>query len=961
MNDTPQTGLRDLPLSQYILRGKRSKTAAKYEGLRRLQEEQAALPPISGGPFRVFGLDRVDQILRDFNLTRDTFVEALRRGYEVLSIKLNPERDGGILQGLICRGEIEVVLKFLADRPSPSNSPKLGNSDWELFRVGRWDRQTSKPFASIEAYWEKYVHTKPALSGNALGLLCDLDVLQQRRNEIIQKIRIELVDLTDEPPELSERISNWRKICEFERDLIEVGVTRLEPDGNDFSLIPKKQETVANWISELNGRNQEGVDWVRYPLELRIGEDMARLVIRSSPPANAEGSEYVLKVGCENPRVRALVERLCNGDTGATEKHDQVKLFLPDTQLRLIDNALSHLDPRHKTRTEKRGVVGEDLNPDDISLRTLQRILASANELEPITSVWPSLPVPPLAQLSPKQEEAVRAAVFGPDMTLIQGPPGTGKTTVILEILRQLFRMHGQKTGFKVLLVAPTHVAVDNVLERLVAPRNGSNLVMELGVAPYRLGSTRSIAEHLRGFTPDCLNTKYREDLEREVTQAVGAAQRDCKRDQQMLSVLRNGAKCDAVSWDSALQTGMLLEPKLGNWPSSLDEQWQAAATTQEGRVRAWRHWRARGSRPEERVGLLQRWLDFLQLNPRFFSEILIANANLVCATTIGCATHQELRSVVYDYVIVDEAGKEEARRLLVPLIRGEKWLLVGDHQQLPPYADDALQTRIKSEGMDPRTVTRSLFEELREPFERRGCYVFLDKQGRMHPDISAFVSERFYGGCLHDFDHAATHTMSRPEFLPDAPTLLVLDTRQLSDRKETKRGPGYVNLLEQELTLLLLRAFASLPTFSGNSTSAIPTTGVIAPYRFQVEDIERRIRRDPQLKNLLSEGALNVGTVDSFQGQEKDLIIFTCTRSNPDGRLGFVDNRQRLNVALSRAKCRLIVLADGRAVEQARLRSDVSGVEAETRDHLHALFTFACKRGGVLEVPKDWRTLWRG
>ena len=206
---------------------------------------------------------------------------------------------------------------------------------------------------------------------------------------------------------------------------------------------------------------------------------------------------------------------------------------------------------------------------------------------------------------------------------------------------------------------------------------------------------------------------------------------------------------------------------------------------------------------------------------------------------------------------------------------------------------------------------------------------------------------------------------MPRPAFLPDTPKLLVLDTRQLPDRKETRRGTGYVNLLEQELTVFLLRAFARLPPFGDGlalgQTSDIPTVGVIAPYRLQVEDIERRIRRDPHLKVLLHAGVLHVGTVDSFQGQERDLILFTCTRSNPGGRLGFVDNRQRLNVALSRARCRLIVLADGQAVEQARLCSDLSGAEAETRDHLHALFMFAGRRDGVQVVPGDWRTRWRG
>ena len=799
--------------------------------------------------------------------------------------------------------------------------PSIGSSDWNLINI-RKAESAVPAFAKIQAEWELGVPGKSPLAGDAPRLIRELKELQNRREECARQIRNTVERLGGSPPELSDRIACWRKVCELEREMFQVGVTHLGHDAQDYVLVPEQQERVEEWIDGLEGFSPEGIDWRRYPLELRVGEDRANLTIRSVVIGETGSGKLALRFGCDHPRGRALVEQLCDGEARGGEGSEEIRLFLPDTQLRLIENVLDLLDPKQKTRSENRGVLVEDLAPDDLTLHTIQRILASANELEPVKAEWPSLPFPPLSPLSPKQEEAVRAAVFGSDMTLIQGPPGTGKTTVILEILHQLFRMHWDKPGFKVLLVAPTHVAVDNVLQRLVAPRGGTNLLMELGVAPYRIGSTHRIAEHLRGFTPDCLNTKYREDLERLVAQAIEATRLERDRDLKVREILEDGAVCDAVSWSFALQSGELLD--LGPWDGypSLVAQLPDDLDSQEGRVRAWRRVRTQGSRPEERFKLLERWFEFLRNNPRFFSELLLANANLVCATTVGCATHRELRPVVYDYVIVDEAGKEETRRLLVPLIRGERWVLVGDHQQLPPYADDSLQDRLVREGLDRRIVTCSLFEELQEPFERCGRYIFLDHRGRMHPDISAFISERFYDGRPHDFSNTAKHTMPRPWFLPERPNLLVLDTRHLPDRQERRQGTGYVNLLEQELAVFLLRAFACLPVFQNISSvsaiSSVFTIGVIAPYRWQVEGIENRVRQHEELKVLLSDGVLQVGTVDSFQGQEKDLIIFSCTRSNPQGRLGFVDNRQRLNVALSRARCRLIVLADGNAVEQA-------------------------------------------
>jgi len=132
---------------------------------------------------------------------------------------------------------------------------------------------------------------------------------------------------------------------------------------------------------------------------------------------------------------------------------------------------------------------------------------------------------------------------------------------------------------------------------------------------------------------------------------------------------------------------------------------------------------------------------------------------------------------------------------------------------------------------------------------------------------------------------------------------------------------------------------------------------GVIAPYSWQVERMKAELRKNHTLAQRLAEGALQVGTVDSFQGQERDLILFSCTRSNPRGNLGFVDDRQRLNVALSRARQKLIVLADGATIE-ARVPSrhaEEPAHEQENRRSLQALMNYTRRLGSAIRLGRDW------
>jgi len=921
----------------------------------RWEEARWVAHAVKGGPFRLrVGDEAASRRLRRDGHDAGALCERMSAGLGVVRLT-GPESE--VIEAAVDGTDLRLSLE--PHRPAAGR----GVGDWWLDLVEP-ARSSGTPFARVVASWHTGASRVSAGgdTGDATVLLRELGQLQARREQVVR----EFARIFDPPADLKRRVEAWRYVCQLERDLLQIGVARLTSRGTDYSVVPKDRMAVAGWVEKLKEHSPEGVDWARQSLRLQVGGDHAILKLLGEPAAGVESADLALHVRCDSDRGRMLLDRLCAGSNPGGDAAG-VRLYPANTQLKLIERALDAILPGQSSRGPGWEAGAGTLVMGDQTLRTLQYLLAEPRSLPPVARPWPGLRKPPLDDLSEAQEEAIRAALHGPDVTLIQGPPGTGKTTVILELLRQLFLAHGKDPRFRVLLVAPTHVAVDNVLERLVAPRKGGvNLVTELGVTPYRLGKTRAIAEPLRGVTLDCFNTAYCQELEQGVARAAAQARAQIQADRRMHDELARGAADDAIAWSVAARGGGLPPPGAEPaWPDGLPGEWRDAVRTQDGRARAWREWAARGGKPEGRVDLLERWLAFLRKEADLISGLLLADANLICATTIGCATHPDLRDATYDYVIVDEAGKEEARRLLVPLVRGDRWVLVGDHQQLPPFADRWLLDRLRAAGQDTGLLTRSLFEELQDPLEARGTYVFLDRQGRMDPDISAFVSERFYDGRLLDFPRGSRR-LPAPSFLPDRPALAVLDTRLLPDRArmEVAHRPGFDNPAEREVALHIVRAFARLPDWESRladrSRPDRLSVGVIAPYGRQVEALRRGARRDPLLRPLLDAGTLHIGTVDGFQGQERDLIVFTCTRSNPRGDLGFLDDRQRLNVALSRARSRLVVLVDGSTVERAVRRGDVAGVEAETRDHLAALLAHARGSGGLVAVPTSWRTRWK-
>jgi hypothetical protein len=303
----------------------------------------------------------------------------------------------------------------------------------------------------------------------------------------------------------------------------------------------------------------------------------------------------------------------------------------------------------------------------------------------------------------------------------------------------------------------------------------------------------------------------------------------------------------------------------------------------------------------QRRLLLLRKWRATLERRTEQLYPELIRYADVVGATCIGVASDKYVSSIDFSVAIIDEAGQITAPNLLVPLVRAERAVLVGDHVQLPPYAEKALVTWARAEdSVLADLVTKSAFE-LTFPSVPESNRKMLNTQRRMPLVIGAFISNQFYGGQLR----TDTNRYERDELF--ASPLAFVDTAALPAAERRERHPrrgepwpprSWVNDLEAEL----IAALAAYYDARGSDWV------VIVPFSAQ----EGRV--GGLLGKLLGDeerAASRVSSVDSFQGGEHDTVIFGFTRSNSKGEIGFFRDVRRSNVAFSRARHRMILVGD--------------------------------------------------
>jgi ATP-dependent RNA/DNA helicase IGHMBP2 len=426
--------------------------------------------------------------------------------------------------------------------------------------------------------------------------------------------------------------------------------------------------------------------------------------------------------------------------------------------------------------------------------------------------------VPLDGALNASQQDAIRFALSASDLAIVHGPPGTGKTTAVVELIRQAVRR-----GQKVLACAPSNLAVDNLLERL----------LPVGERAVRLGHPARVLPALREHSLDVMVEDH-----------------DDTRQARKLA-----------------KKAFALFRRAGKWTRAKPEPGARQQLRQEGRA------------------LLA---DARQLEAQAVERIL-NGAAILCATLTGLHS-QVLGQRQFDLAVIDEAAQCTEPVCWLPLLRSKSLILAGDHCQLPPTI---LSQEAAADGFSISLMERLV--GLYGPLVTRRLKV----QYRMHEAIMNFSSQQFYDADLE------AHASVREHLLCDLPGVTAnlltetavqyIDTAGAGfDEQQEPDGKSRFNPQEADLVASKVKNLLD----AGVAAEAI---AVIAPYAAQVR----------LLREKLPIPGVEIDSIDGFQGREKEAVVLSLVRSNVEGDVGFLADVRRMNVALTRARRKLLVIGD--------------------------------------------------
>ncbi len=543
-------------------------------------------------------------------------------------------------------------------------------------------------------------------------------------------------------------------------------------------------------------------------------------------------------------------------------------------------------------------------------------------------------------QIDDDKKDAIRVALASPSLMVVEGPPGTGKTTFITELVLQTLKVDPTS---RILLTSQTHVALDNSLERIAKEGGGQIRAVRIG----HDGDERIAASSKELLVDKKLPLMRKEAVERgrafiekwagdhgvdiastRMAMAIGAHAGLKERLEQVeveISEIRELSPEDRDSMEPELRDR--LDDQLGGLvgeQASLEraikesvaefrkyesdkDLIQELADSGADELRSWADNYA--SQTPEGKQLQKMIVAHVDWETRFgrgreFRAALIASSNIVAGTCLGVMSIPGRNEITYDLCIVDEASIATPTEVLVPMSRARRTVLVGDNKQLSPFQDPELKSSglLRQYGLSAADQQTTLFKHLTEHLPHE-LHKVLKSQHRMLPEIGDMISECFYDGQLKSFprvpDPVLASTLPKP--------VIWKSTSRAANRSSRTIGTSHYNDLEVRVIERILTRM-DFDIQHGKWKGKQRSIAVLTGYGEQRRRLQLAI--DTSKHRWSSFSRIFVNVVDAFQGREADVAIFSVTRSDAKG-LGFLKELERINVALSRAKERLVIVGD--------------------------------------------------
>lgn len=301
----------------------------------------------------------------------------------------------------------------------------------------------------------------------------------------------------------------------------------------------------------------------------------------------------------------------------------------------------------------------------------------------------------------------------------------------------------------------------------------------------------------------------------------------------------------------------------------------------------------------------------------QYIIDDLISRAQVITATLVG-ANHYSVRSITYHTVVIDEAAQALEPACWIPILKAQKVILAGDHCQLSPT--------IKSEEAVRKGLNTTLLEKCVQHHPE--AVVLLEEQYRMHETIMGYSSDVFYQSRLK-----ANAAVARHQLFASDSAIAFIDTAGCGFDEKTE-GTAISNPEEAAFTFKHLTQYIEQLQIH-YSNGNFPSIAVISPYRQQIQLLQEQLQHNAKLQPYLKNIAVN--TIDSFQGQERDIVYISMTRSNSDNKIGFLSDVRRMNVAMTRARKKLVVIGDSATLSQFPFYADFIGYAERHNAYLSA------------------------